>query len=635
MAASALISVDPATIQIQAGGRASARVTVLNQGDTVGQYGLDVSGIDPTWIKLDPVQMGIFPGDKAAAQLNFHTSANSVSATYRVIIRAVNQLDSSDTTLATLNLSVQSTGLGGNATMVSEKPVVAQPEQNAARRVPSNQTQKPVGAASKPTRAPGPAQVAMQAASTSGQLQMTSDRDDLKIPPGNAQTINLGFSNTGGVGINLELDVKGPPESWLAFTPGESLTLAPGEANAVALAVSVPSQAPLGYYPLTILVQEVDDPSLNARINLMLEVIKPGDIMIAVDPPQVEGEMSGVFNILLNQTGLTPVTVSLTGSDDNGWLDYSFSPPNVTVPAGGKASSRLTVGAKQSLTEMEARAVPFVVSASSADGVTAVATARGSLVQTRAAPGTLVLQPEEQRNPAQAVFVLRLLNPGASSQAFRLSASDSDGGCSYQFDAESVNVPPGREASTHLYVTPLQYLDGGAITHTFAVTARPVGSPGQALRAEGRYIQVAIQKPGLSLSPTSQSSAGPAAYSVVVSNPRPTPLHIELRPYDAENLCRFAINPSGLDIPPDSQAAARLEVDPASDLLRGESQRMCAFTVAGYSNDMPNPVVVEGSLLLVRGFTWRSLLPWVIAAVVILGIAGLVLLFFAYYYYFG
>jgi hypothetical protein len=251
-------------------------------------------------------------------------------------------------------------------------------------------------------------------------------------------------------------------------------------------------------------------------------------------------------------------------------------------------------------------------------------------MQTRSSPGTLLLQPEEQRDSAQVVFTLRLSNPSKSPQTYRLSASDSDGACSYQFDAESVNVPAGREAVSRLYVTPLQYLDGGAITHTFAVTARPLGSSGSAIRADARYVQEAIQKPGLSLSPTSQTSAGTAAYSVVVSNPRPTPLHIELRPYDPENLCRFAVNPSYLDIPPGSQAAARLEVDPAAALLRGEGQRMCSFTVAGYASDMPNPVVVEGSLLLVRGMTWRRLLPWLIAGVIILGMAGLGLMALIY-----
>ncbi len=629
MAASASISVDPATILIQAGGRASARVTVLNQGDTVGQYSLDVGGVDPTWVKLDPLQMGIFPGDRAVASLNIRTPENSVSATFKVVIRAVNQVDPSDTTLADLSLTVQSTSQAGNATMVSLKPVPA-PEQGTVRRSPSAQTQKPATQTPVSNQAPGPAQVVMQTASPSGQLQLTADRDSLKIPPGNAQPIQMGLSNSGGVAIDLELQAKGPPESWMVFMPGKSLNLGPGETSAASLTVSIPAQAPLGYYPLTILAEGVDDPALAARFNLMLEVIKPGDVSIEINPPQVEGEMTGQFNVLLSQTGLAPVTLSLLGTDDSGWLDFSFSPPNVTLPPGGKTSSRLTVQAKQSLTGMEARTVPFVVSASSADGVTAVATVQGRLVQTRPSPGTLLLQPEEQRNSAQVVFTLRLSNPSKSPQTFRLSASNSDGACSYQFDAESVNVPAGREAVTRIYVTPLQYLDGGAITHTFAVTARPLGGSGSAIRADARYVQIAIQKPGLSLSPTSQTSAGPAAYSVVVSNPRPTPLHIELRPYDAENLCRFGINPSGLDIPPGSQAAARLEVDPSAALLRGEAQRMCAFTVAGYSSDMPNPVVVEGSLLIVRGMTWRRLLPWLIAGVIILGMAGLGLMALIY-----
>ena len=226
---------------------------------------------------------------------------------------------------------------------------------------------------------------------------------------------------------------------------------------------------------------------------------------------------------------------------------------------------------------------------------------------------------------------MQISNPSQAPQTYRLSANNSDGACSYQFDSESINVPAGRAAVTRLYVTPLQYLDGGAITHTFAVTARPLGSSASAVRAEARYVQLAIQKPGLTLSPTSQTSAGSAAYSVVVSNPRPTPLHIELRPSDPQNLCRFAINPSGLDVAPGAQAAARLEVDPAADLLRGEGQRMCTFTVAGYSSDMPNPVTVEGSLLLVRGMTWRRLLPWLIAGVILLGIAALALMALIYY----
>ena len=354
MAASASISVDPATIQIQAGGRASARVTVLNQGDTVGQYSLDVSGVDPTWIKLDPQQMGIFPGDRAIAQLNLRTPENSVSATYKVVIRAANQVDPADTALAALSLTVQSVGLADNATVVSPRQVPA-PEQGTVRRSPAAQAQKPVTQPPVSNPAPGPAQVVLQAASPSGQLQLTADQDSLRIPPGHGQPIQLGLSNSGGVAINLELQAKGPPENWLVFTPGKSLNLGPGETSAASLTITIPAQAPLGFYPLSILAQGVDDPALAARFNLILEVIKQGDVSIQLDPPQVEGEMTGQFTVLLSQTGLAPLTVGLSGSDDSGWLDYVFSPPNVTLPPGGKTSSRLSVQARQSLTGGEAR----------------------------------------------------------------------------------------------------------------------------------------------------------------------------------------------------------------------------------------------------------------------------------------
>jgi hypothetical protein len=262
------------------------------------------------------------------------------------------------------------------------------------------------------------------------------------------------------------------------------------------------------------------------------------------------------------------------------------------------------------------------------------ANTQGRLVQLRAAPGELTLQPDEQRDPMTAVYTLSLFNRGQTAQTFRLTAGDSDGSCSYQFDTPSLNVPPRSQASTLLHVAPLQYLEGGEIIHTFIVTAQPAGIASPAIRSEGRFIQGAVQRIGLALSPTSQTSPGPAAFSVVVSNPRSTSLQIELRPYDTGNLCQFVIDPPTLSVPPLSQAAARLEVHPISELLPGETRRVCAFGVAGYPADMPNPVVVEGSLLMVHGFTWRHLLPYFIAAVIFLGIAGVVLLALAYNMYY-
>ena len=106
MAASISIIIEPVSVQIQSGGRASARLTFLNRGDTVGQYALSVSGVDPAWAKLDSAQVGVFPGDRSVVQLGLRLPAEVLAATYRVVIQAQNQLDAADRAQSVLELTV-------------------------------------------------------------------------------------------------------------------------------------------------------------------------------------------------------------------------------------------------------------------------------------------------------------------------------------------------------------------------------------------------------------------------------------------------------------------------------------------------------------------------------------------------
>jgi hypothetical protein len=48
--------------------------------------------------------------------------------------------------------------------------------------------------------------------------------------------------------------------------------------------------------------------------------------------------------------------------------------------------------------------------------------------------------------------------------------------------------------------------------------------------------------------------------------------------------------------------------------------------VLGYADYQPKPITVEGTLLLVHGFTWRKLLPLFIVALLILGAGGIAVL---------
>jgi len=658
MAASVSVLVEPVSVQIQSGGRASARITLLNKGDAVGQYVLEVKGLDPAWYKLDTNQAGVFPGDRAAFQLSIRPPADAVSATYQVTLFAHSQEEASDQAQAVLSLTVQRLGevtpgepvhpLQAGASSAAQ-PTVLSPGAPISGLISAGQVQptqprpyEPVrGAPVGPPPQPGPrtaaaptgpvsfGQAVLRAASLSGQLLLNADREGFKLPAGATSALNLGLSNTGGAGINLELVVKGPPLSWVSLSPA-SLSLAPGETAYSMLSLSIPAQTPIGNYPLAVLAQSAEDASLNTRLNMMLEVTRPGEINLELSPIQAQGETGAEYVLQASQSGQSPLSVNLSARDESGVLDFTFSPAALTLPVDGKASSRLTVRSRQVVSGSDSLTYPFSISGLPSGGGAAAVSVSGRFVQLRPAPLKLLIQPDEIRDPGQASYQIRMDNPGATLLSYRLSATDPDNSCDFQFESRVLNVPANGEASTVLHVTPPSYLSGGEVIHTLRVSAQPSSGPGSPLIAEVRFIQTAGQPPALSITPASQTSAGPAVYTVTVVNPRPVPLQIELRAYDAGQLCQFTLEPASMNIPAMYQATARLDVNPVADLLAGESKRICAFSVAGYIDNQPAPILAEGTLLQVPGFTWRKLLPLFIAAIILLGVGAVVILALLY-----
>ena len=69
MPASITLSIDPPTLDVQAGAEASAQLKVQNRSQFVGQYTLSVSGAEAAWATLEPDQLGVFPGGDATATL--------------------------------------------------------------------------------------------------------------------------------------------------------------------------------------------------------------------------------------------------------------------------------------------------------------------------------------------------------------------------------------------------------------------------------------------------------------------------------------------------------------------------------------------------------------------------------------
>jgi hypothetical protein len=632
MVASISIVIEPVSVQIQPGGRASARLSFINRGDTVGQYVLSVSGLDPSWFKLDATQVGVFPSDRSSVQLSIRLPATAVSATYRVLILAQNQMDPTDQAQTALDLTVNRLRDGQ----------AVQPAPGASPQpVSSSQIAEVGGAAQSTVMRPRPqggsaggvdgprrarfGEVVLKSVSSSGQLQLVVDRDGLKLQPGANQSLQIGLTNSGGVEIPIELTVKGAPLSWLILSPA-SLVLPPGATDYARLTATIPLQTPIGSYPLTLITQSGEDAGLTARVNMMLEVTRPGAITVELNPTQVQGESSGEFMLQISQTGQSQLSVNLSAQDAGGLLDYGFTPAVVVLPEEGKATSRLVVRPRQALTASEAQMIPFDVTAAPSGGSGAAASVQGRFVHQRSLPVKLLMQTDEVRDPAQAAFQLRMVNPGQSPLVYRLSASDPGGSCVYQFETPVLNLPARGEASTVLHVTPQTYHSAGEIIHTVRVTVQPASGPGSDLTAAVRYIQTAGQPPQMTLVPASQTSSGPATYQVQIINPRPVPLQIEVRAVDQSQQCQFRIDPASLNIAPMHQSSVRLEVHPVTTLLPAETRRACGFSVLGYADYQPKPITVEGTLLLVHGFTWRKLLPLFIVALLILGAGGIAVL---------
>jgi len=454
----------------------------------------------------------------------------------------------------------------------------------------------------------------------SAQLELAAERGSITLLPGSQHGLTLTLRNAGGSPLSVELIAQGPPANWLSLSP-EAFVLAPAQTAPGTLTLSPPAEAPPGNYPITLVAQARDLPTVTVRLDLMLEIAEPGRITVQLTPSQAEGQAMAEFQVQVVQSSLTALRVSLSASDSEGACSYTFDPATLLLLPAEAATSRLTVRTRRALVGGDSQPVPFTVTATALEGTAVAGQAQGRFIQRRLPPVQLSLIPTKQSGPDQATYTVRIANPSQMEATFRLSASDPEGACRYQFTPNTLTVAASGEAQATLVVAPLQYrTETGEQAHTFTVRAEPAGEWFSPAQVEGQFVQTAMEPLRLALTPSSQSTSGSATFTLQVTNPRPTPLDIQFRAYDAGGLCAFAFAPPRLRLSPGSEAAVRLTVRPTSRLLPGESRRNCPFSVEAQLADQPKPVVVEGSLIQMPG---RSLPRPVLIAGLVVVLLGL------------
>ena len=612
MAPSVTVSLQPPAVSALAGGEATIRVTVRNRGQGVGQYLLGAEGIDPAWVVFEPDQVSAFPDEEATAQMRLRPPQNVPPATYPVTVVVHNLDDAPEQTRAAATLTVSAPAGEPQRTPPTAAPV-------KAPAAPTPVSAAAISATAAPAEAPVLGIPALRAASPgAGQLELTCDRDGLMLLAGAQGRLNLSLHNAGGTSLTVELSTRGFPASWLSLGMA-SVSLAPGRTASTALTLSPVAQAPAGSYPLTIAAQAREDAATAAHLDLVIEIAESGGLVVQIDPSQADGQANAAYRVQVTQTASAPLRVRLSAADSQGACSYVFDPEVVVVPAAGSVTSRLTVTARRGITGGDAATYVFTVSVVGVDSGAAISQGQGRFVQRRPPALSVILEPPESRGPAQAAYVVRAANHSQIETSLSLSASDPKGACTCQIAPASLRLAPGAEAIARLTVAALAYQAGAEeVVHTFTLLAQPGNSLLEPAKAEGRFIQTAMALPGLTLTPSSQMSAGAASFTLRVQNPRSEPVKVSLSASDEMEACRFAIAPQEMLLPAGGQGTARLTVTPRAGLLAGESQRVNAFRVSALASDLPIPAVVQGSLVQARRGGVGKWLPWVLALLALL-----------------
>ncbi|TMC58224.1 MAG: hypothetical protein E6J26_05260, partial [Chloroflexi bacterium] len=530
MPASITLSIDPPTLDVQAGAEASAQLKVQNRSQFVGQYTLSVSGAEAAWATLEPDQLGVFPGGDATATLRVRPPAGAASATYTLTVRAADQNEDGESATAACKVNVR--GSASAAPTPTPASVTQAPQRATAVQAPAQPIAPFAGTPAASAASPGAAQ-----------LELAASRDTLTLLPGTQQPLDLRISNRGGTVLNVELSAQGLPAAWLTLTPS-TLTLAPGQTAGARLVVAPSADAPSGSYPLELGAVERDKAAIRAALDLAVEIGEAGGLMVELIPPQAEGQAGAQFEVRVTQSGASAVNVGLEASDAEGVLTYTFDPATLFVPAGGVASSRLNVRARRGLTGGDSRTYPFTISATPSDGTSAAATQQGRFVQRRTPPLALTIDPQEQTAPASARYTVHVGNGSEMETTVRLSASEVETSCRFQFTPATLAVPPQSQAQATLDVSALQlHADPGDIIHTFTVRAEPSGDLLMPAETSARFVQSAMELPAVALIPPSASSSGGASYIVQVTNPQAVPVDVGLRAYDAANQVALRVDP--------------------------------------------------------------------------------------------
>lgn len=164
----------------------------------------------------------------------------------------------------------------------------------------------------------------------------------LSAVPGRPVTLTVSVTNTGTVISGHALRVLGLDPDWVQVDT-ERLSLFPDTTGAFTITLLLPEGLPAGARTLDIEVRELTPPNRVVHTRFELTIPAEESLEIAIDPASITGGRSVAVGVVLENTGNAPRTVELQGGDQEGAVDFRFTPERPTLAPGERlvATARL------------------------------------------------------------------------------------------------------------------------------------------------------------------------------------------------------------------------------------------------------------------------------------------------------
>jgi hypothetical protein len=582
-----VVSLDPAHLQLQPGGKASAVIIVKNRSEEVENFSLSLEGVPSTWGEITPQQLSAFPFQEVRAQISVHPPDGTQAAIYRLTICAKTQDEAGAEGRGLLEVEVPAAPvIETDMTVQAAKVQSAKPDQvNVPRPIPT----------------PARPQTAVQI-----ELRVEPSTDKPLPPP--ALQWKLRLKNAGNVLDTFGFSFNGIPQNWVSIDPVET-QLYPGEEGTSLLVVQPPADTKAGSYPFTL--RAFSHVNMNERTEVALKIDVKASLGFQLDVTPHEAEIQGVrdFQVYINSTPAAngDMWLDLSANDQDNACEYNFQPKEILLPARQRVMSTLRVKPRAVLGPNERKQYTVKVAAVPRQAAAPSQSVDLRVTHTGSLPPNLTIQPQVQNAEMESDYMVVVANQSAVDVTLYFSADDPEMACEYTFVPDRRFISANGTSSIRLHVKARAAFRGDKPKQiTFAVKATRGGELLPVATVQGQLNQLPGRPLTAQLIPPQLSSTGRAKYSTRVHNPYNGPILAWLEARDETDALAFNVSPTRMQIPAGADGLFELGVKPKDKLLPTDQRRVHKFTVSVYVQGLSTPTTVTGLLAQVKGTDWTS-----------------------------